>query len=145
MQIVLHIGNALNAGTARGNAAGFRPSALLKLAEHKAADKKTTLLHYTVEVVQTNAPKVRRVTALLPTLAQAAPRLGLAQSRTISDNLGQSRTISRRPPASRSRSCAPRAPTSPAGWTRLEIARDRTRSHRDVSTATAGWTRWSAS
>ena len=94
MQIVLHIGNALNAGTARGNAAGFRPSALLKLADHKAADKKTTLLHYTVEVVQTNAPKVRRVTALLPTLAQASrasDSRNLGQSRTISGHLGTPR------------------------------------------------------
>ena len=47
LQVVLSIGNALNGGTAKGNAPGFKLSTLLKLAELKAADKKTTLLHYT--------------------------------------------------------------------------------------------------
>jgi len=50
LQIVLDIGNALNAGTSKGNAVGFKLSTLLKLAELKAADKKTTLLHYVVDV-----------------------------------------------------------------------------------------------
>ena len=49
-QVVLDVGNALNAGTAKGNAIGFRMGTLLKLAELKASDKKTTLLHFTAEV-----------------------------------------------------------------------------------------------
>ena len=49
-QVVLDVGNALNAGTAKGNAVGFRLGTLLKLAELKAQDKKTTLLHFTAEV-----------------------------------------------------------------------------------------------
>ena len=40
MQIVLDVGNALNAGTSKGNAVGFKLSTLLKLAELKAVDKK---------------------------------------------------------------------------------------------------------
>jgi len=61
MQIVLDVGNALNAGTAKGNAVGFKLSTLLKLAELKALDKKTTLLHFVVEVVHTSAPGVVKV------------------------------------------------------------------------------------
>ena len=58
LQIVLDVGNALNAGTAKGNAVGFRLSTLLKLAEVKASDKKTTLLHFVVRVVRENAPTI---------------------------------------------------------------------------------------
>ena len=62
-QIVLDVGNALNAGTAKGNAVGFKLSTLLKLAELKAVDKKTTLLHYVVDVVRKNAPAIVQVRA----------------------------------------------------------------------------------
>ena len=65
------MGNALNAGTGKGNAVGFKLSALLKLSELKSSDKtdkKTTLLHFVVEVVRSNAPQIRRVTELLPSL-----------------------------------------------------------------------------
>ena len=43
---VLDLGNALNAGTHRGGAAGFRLDTLLKLADVKGADRKTSLLHF---------------------------------------------------------------------------------------------------
>ena len=43
---VLALGNALNAGTHRGGAAGFRLDTLLKLADVKGADRKTSLLHF---------------------------------------------------------------------------------------------------
>ena len=36
MQVVLDVGNCLNAGTAKGNAVGFKLTTLLKLAELKA-------------------------------------------------------------------------------------------------------------
>ena len=61
MAIVLDVGNALNAGTAKGNAVGFKLSTLLKLAELKAADKKTTLLHFVVDVVQQSVPQIARI------------------------------------------------------------------------------------
>jgi len=43
---VLALGNHLNAGTHRGSAAGFRLDTLLKLADVKGADRKTSLLHF---------------------------------------------------------------------------------------------------
>jgi hypothetical protein len=58
MQVVLDVGNALNAGTAKGNAVGFKLSTLLKLAELKGNDKKTTLLHFVAEVVLQSAPAI---------------------------------------------------------------------------------------
>jgi len=61
MQVVLDVGNALNAGTSKGNAVGFKLSTLLKLAELKALDKKTTLLHFVVEVVHNSAPGIMKV------------------------------------------------------------------------------------
>ena len=72
MQIVLDVGNALNAGTSKGNAVGFKLSTLLKLAELKAADKKTTLLHYVVEVVRKNAPDIAKVVGLHKAVRDAA-------------------------------------------------------------------------
>ena len=63
------MGNTLNAGTGKGNAVGFKLSALLKLSDLKSTDKgdkKSTLLHFVVEVVRSNAPRIRKVTALLP-------------------------------------------------------------------------------
>ena len=61
MQVVLDVGNALNAGTSKGNAVGFKLSTLLKIAELKALDKKTTLLHFVVEVVNKSAPNIKKV------------------------------------------------------------------------------------
>ncbi|EFJ38303.1 hypothetical protein SELMODRAFT_75677, partial [Selaginella moellendorffii] len=46
MQTVLSLGNALNQGTARGVAIGFRLDSLLKLKETRAHNSRTTLLHY---------------------------------------------------------------------------------------------------
>ena len=80
MQVVLSIGNALNAGTAKGNATGFKASSLLKLAELKAADKKSTLLHFTVEAVQSNAPQIAGVLSLLPHVS-AATKVSLEELR----------------------------------------------------------------
>ncbi|XP_022849748.1 formin-like protein 18 isoform X3 [Olea europaea var. sylvestris] len=46
MQTILSLGNALNHGTARGSAVGFRLDSLLKLTETRARNKKLTLMHY---------------------------------------------------------------------------------------------------
>ena len=51
---------------------GFRLSTLLKLAELKAVDKKTTLLHYVVEVVRKNAPAIMNVGELQKVVRDAA-------------------------------------------------------------------------
>jgi hypothetical protein len=69
LQVVLSVGNALNAGTGKGNAVGFKLSALLKLSDLKSSDKgdkKSTLLHFVVDVVRSNAPQIRKVAELLP-------------------------------------------------------------------------------
>ncbi|XP_031122888.1 formin-like protein 18 isoform X3 [Ipomoea triloba] len=46
MQTILSLGNALNQGTARGSAVGFRLDSLLKLTETRARNNKMTLMHY---------------------------------------------------------------------------------------------------
>ena len=46
-------------------------STLLKLADLKAVDKKTTLLHYVVEVVRKNAPNIMRVCELQKVVREA--------------------------------------------------------------------------
>ncbi|KAK6927637.1 Formin, FH2 domain, partial [Dillenia turbinata] len=46
MQTILSLGNALNHGTARGSAIGFRLDSLLKLTDTRARNKKMTLMHY---------------------------------------------------------------------------------------------------
>jgi len=61
LQVVLSVGNALNGGTSKGCATGFRLNTLLKLAELKGgADKKTTLLHYTFDVARQRRRRRRR-------------------------------------------------------------------------------------
>ncbi|KAK4774230.1 hypothetical protein SAY87_029249 [Trapa incisa] len=46
MQTTLSLGNALNEGTARGSAIGFRLDSLLKLTDTRAMNNKMTLMHY---------------------------------------------------------------------------------------------------
>lgn len=46
MQTILSLGNALNQGTARGSAIGFRLDSLLKLIDIRARNNKMTLMHY---------------------------------------------------------------------------------------------------
>ncbi|VFQ84999.1 unnamed protein product [Cuscuta campestris] len=51
LQAVLKTGNRMNAGTIRGGATSFNLDALLKLPYIKAADGKTTLLHFIVQQI----------------------------------------------------------------------------------------------
>ncbi|XP_065848811.1 formin-like protein 17 [Euphorbia lathyris] len=50
MQTILSLGNALNQGTARGAAIGFRLDSLLKLTDTRARNNKMTLMHYLCKV-----------------------------------------------------------------------------------------------
>ncbi|KAF3773673.1 Formin-like protein 6 [Nymphaea thermarum] len=50
MQTILSLGNALNQGTARGSAIGFRLDSLLKLTDTRARNNKMTLMHYLCKV-----------------------------------------------------------------------------------------------
>lgn len=58
MQTILSLGNALNQGTARGSAVGFRLDSLPKLAETRARNNKLTLIHYLCKVISEKLPEV---------------------------------------------------------------------------------------
>ncbi|XP_047972257.1 formin-like protein 18 [Salvia hispanica] len=58
MQTILSLGNALNQGTARGSAVGFRLDSLPKLAETRARNNKLTLIHYLCKVLAEKLPEV---------------------------------------------------------------------------------------
>ncbi|XP_021899384.1 formin-like protein 13, partial [Carica papaya] len=58
MQTILSLGNALNQGTARGSAVGFRLDSLLKLSETRARNKKMTLMHYLCKVLADKLPEL---------------------------------------------------------------------------------------
>ncbi|KAL6598618.1 hypothetical protein ACP70R_046317 [Stipagrostis hirtigluma subsp. patula] len=51
LEAVLKTGNRMNVGTIRGGASAFRLDALLKLADIRGADGKTTLLHFVVQAM----------------------------------------------------------------------------------------------
>ncbi|CAA0825358.1 actin binding [Striga hermonthica] len=58
MQTILSLGNALNQGTARGSAIGFRLDSLLKLTETRARNNKMTLMHYLCKVLSDKLPEL---------------------------------------------------------------------------------------
>lgn len=58
MQTILSLGNALNQGTARGSAVGFKLDSLLKLTDTRARNNKMTLMHYLCKVLSDKLPEV---------------------------------------------------------------------------------------
>ncbi|KAK1293294.1 Formin-like protein 6 [Acorus calamus] len=58
MQTILSLGNALNQGTARGSAIGFRLDSLLKLTDTRARNNKMTLMHYLCKVLAEKLPEL---------------------------------------------------------------------------------------
>lgn len=59
LEAVLKTGNRMNVGTIRGGARAFKLDALLKLADVKGTDGKTTLLHFVVqEIVRSEGIRV---------------------------------------------------------------------------------------
>ncbi|XP_040382723.1 formin-like protein 6 [Oryza brachyantha] len=58
MQTILSLGNALNQGTARGSAVGFRLDSLLKLSDTRARNNKMTLMHYLSKVLCEKLPEL---------------------------------------------------------------------------------------
>ncbi|XP_065849132.1 formin-like protein 18 isoform X1 [Euphorbia lathyris] len=58
MQTILSLGNALNHGTARGSAIGFRLDSLLKLTDTRARNNKMTLMHYLCKVLAEKLPEL---------------------------------------------------------------------------------------
>ncbi|KAF5813030.1 putative tensin phosphatase, C2 domain, formin, FH2 domain, protein-tyrosine phosphatase [Helianthus annuus] len=58
MQTILTLGNALNQGTARGSAVGFRLDSLLKLTDTRARNTRMTLMHYLCKVLADKLPEL---------------------------------------------------------------------------------------
>ncbi|XP_050677669.1 disheveled-associated activator of morphogenesis 1 isoform X2 [Leptidea sinapis] len=72
LEIVLALGNYMNRG-ARGNASGFRLSSLNKLADTKSSvSRNTTLLHYLVEMLETQFRDVLLLEEDVPHVRAAA-------------------------------------------------------------------------
>ncbi|CAJ1944821.1 unnamed protein product [Sphenostylis stenocarpa] len=80
MQTILSLGNALNQGTARGSAIGFRLDSLLKLTETRARDKKMTLMHYLCKVLVDKLPEVLDFSNDLSDLEPAAKVLDFSET-----------------------------------------------------------------
>ncbi|MQI72030.1 hypothetical protein EI017_25045, partial [Escherichia coli] len=57
MQTILTLGNALNQGTARGSAVGFKLDSLLKLSDTRARNNKMTLMHYLCKLLAEKMPE----------------------------------------------------------------------------------------
>ncbi|XP_061375781.1 formin-like protein 13, partial [Gastrolobium bilobum] len=72
MQTILSLGNALNQGTTRGSAIGFRLDSLLKLTETRARNNKMTLMHYLCKVLADKLPEVLDFSKDLANLEPAA-------------------------------------------------------------------------
>ncbi|KAI9083832.1 hypothetical protein K1719_034090 [Acacia pycnantha] len=58
MQTILTLGNALNQGTARGSAVGFKLDSLLKLSDTRARNNKMTLMHYLCKLLFEKMPEL---------------------------------------------------------------------------------------
>lgn len=58
MQTILSLGNALNSGTARGSAIGFKLDSLLKLTDTRARNNRMTLMHYLCKVIADKLPEL---------------------------------------------------------------------------------------
>ncbi|KAG6399448.1 hypothetical protein SASPL_140929 [Salvia splendens] len=58
MQTILTLGNALNQGTARGSAIGFKLDSLLKLSDTRARNNKMTLMHYLCKILSEKMPEL---------------------------------------------------------------------------------------
>ncbi|KAL9263590.1 Formin-like protein [Drosera capensis] len=58
MQTILTLGNALNQGTARGSAVGFKLDSLLKLSDTRARNNKMTLMHYLCKLLGEKMPEL---------------------------------------------------------------------------------------
>lgn len=58
MKKILYLGNALNQGTARGAAVGFKLDSLLKLTDTRASNSKMTLMHYLCKVLAEKSPSL---------------------------------------------------------------------------------------
>nr|KYP64134.1 Formin-like protein 1 [Cajanus cajan] len=91
LEAVLKTGNRMNVGTNRGDAEAFKLDTLLKLADVKGADGKTTLLHFVVqEIIRTEGARLSNTNQTSSsTLSEDAKcrRLGLQVVSSLSSEL----------------------------------------------------------
>lgn len=71
-RVVLSLGNALNDGTARGGAKGFKLNILLKLNQVKASDNSMNLLNYVAKVLRAKDPAIIEFDKGLPSIESAS-------------------------------------------------------------------------
>ena len=69
---ILAVGNHLNVGSRSGSAVGFRLEVLLKLADVKAIDKKTSLLHFVYREMRKTVPGIEDLNKELESVTAAA-------------------------------------------------------------------------
>lgn len=70
LEAVLKTGNRLNMGTFRGDAKAFKLDTLLKLADVKGVDGKTTLLHFVIqEIIKAEGARAARLAGFYPDVA----------------------------------------------------------------------------
>ncbi|XP_076854558.1 protein diaphanous homolog 1-like [Brachyhypopomus gauderio] len=72
LEIILLLGNFMNAGSRNANAFGFNISYLCKLRDTKSADQKQTLLHFLADLCQEKHPEVMHFTDELIHLQKAS-------------------------------------------------------------------------
>jgi hypothetical protein len=68
LKYILAVGNALNSGTARQDAKGFKITDLTKLKELRTSDRKSTMVEYLVELIDRKKPHIHAVTEELACL-----------------------------------------------------------------------------
>ncbi|PWA76983.1 hypothetical protein CTI12_AA228360 [Artemisia annua] len=75
MQTILSLGNALNHGTRRGDAIGFRLESLLKLTDIRSDNNRTSLMHYLCKVLADKQPELLNFSKDLGGLVHASKLL----------------------------------------------------------------------
>ncbi|KAL7868210.1 hypothetical protein SRHO_G00095940 [Serrasalmus rhombeus] len=85
LQIILLVGNFMNAGSRNAKAFGFTISYLCKLRDTKSADQKQTLLHFLADVCQESYPNVMHFPDELIHLEKASR----VSAETLQKNLDQ--------------------------------------------------------
>ena len=81
MEVILKFGNFVNGGTFNENAFGFKLEALMKLTDTKAADNKTTLMHYLAGYLSQHFPHLLSFMDELPSV-QLASKVALGMITT---------------------------------------------------------------
>ncbi|KAJ3049045.1 Diaphanous [Rhizophlyctis rosea] len=72
LEIILAVGNYMNADSFRGGAWGFSIDTLVKLGDTKSTNNKTTFLHYLVQVIDSKFPELKDFAAELDALEKGA-------------------------------------------------------------------------